>query len=283
VAGQPRLGCEEIDAVLARVTTPSATVARLMLVSASLLGDAGHIDEAWRRCEAGEAMLDAVGDGDRWGPVRINSPRVILLLRRETADSLDRARALAEEQVALATTDGDRADALLRLAIVASARGDADVADVNTEVSTLARRAGDHVLAALALNNLVEEELRIGAVRKAAAHQRDALDYAAELGMEHLITFGLIVAARIAAGEEADALAARLHALAEARLAASGLLLYPDDQALSDAMLEQLEARLGADAYAEARASAADLTIERALAQAEEVLAAAAGEAAGTA
>ena len=64
--------------------------------------------------------------------------------------------------MAAATTDGDRADALLRLAIVASARGDGDVADINAEVSTLARRAGDHVLVALALNNLVEEELRAG-------------------------------------------------------------------------------------------------------------------------
>jgi predicted ATPase/class 3 adenylate cyclase len=279
VAGQPRLGVEEIDAVLARVTTPSPAVARLLLVSASLLGDAGQVDEAWRRCDEGEAMLDAVGEDDRWGSVRAGSPRVTLLLREPTPDALDRARAMAERQVARATTDTDRADTLLRLAVVASARGDGDVADINAEVSTLARQVGDHVLAALALNNLVEEELRQGAVEKAAGHQRDALDYAAELGMEHLTTFGLIVAARIAAGEGADALAARLHAHAESRLAASGLHLYPDDQAFSDTMLEQVAARLGADAYAEARRGAADLTIERALAEAEEVLAAAAGEA----
>ena len=163
---------------------------------------------------------------------------------------------------------------------MASARGDGDVAAINAEVSALAGRAGDHVLVALALNNLVEEELREGQVALAAAHQRDALDYAAELGMEHLTTFGLIVAARIAAGEGADALAARLHAHAEARLELTGLQLYPDDKALSDAMLEQVAARLGAEAYAEARRSAAELTIERALAEAEAVLATAAGEAA---
>ncbi len=171
VAGQPRLGCDEIDAVLARITRPSAAVARLLLVSASLLGDAGQVDEAWRRCNEGEAMLDRCGDGDRWGPVRIMSPRVTLLLRRATADDLDQARALAEQQVARATTDGDRADTLLRLAIVASARGDDDVAAINAEVSALARRAGDHVLAALALNNLVEEELRDGDFARAAAHR----------------------------------------------------------------------------------------------------------------
>jgi predicted ATPase/class 3 adenylate cyclase len=279
VAGQPRLGCDEIDAVLARNTQPSAAVARLLLVSASLLGDAGQVEEAWRRCDEGEAMLDACGDGDRWGPVRIMSPRVTLLLRRAAPEDLDQARSLAEQQVARATTDGDRADTLLRLAIVASARGDGDVAAINAEVSALARRAGDHVLAALALNNLVEEELRDGDFARAAAHQRDALDYAAELGMDHLTTFGLIVAARIAATEGADASAARLHALAESRLAATGLLLYPDDQAQSDAMLEEVAARLGPAAYVDARSSAANLTIEQALAEAEEILATAAGEA----
>ena len=162
---------------------------------------------------------------------------------------------------------------------MSSALGGDDVAELNAKVSTLARRAGDHVLVALALNNLAEEELRQGQMGRAAAHQREALGYAAELGMEHLTTFGLIVAARIAAGEGADALAARLHAHAEGRLAATGLQLYPDDQALSDAMLETVAARLGAEAYAEARRSAAELTVERALAEAEEVLATAAGEA----
>jgi hypothetical protein len=278
VAGQPRLGCEEIDAVLARATIPSPAVARLLLLAGSLLGDAGQIDQAWRCCDDGEAMLEVVGDIDRWGPVRVSSPRVTLLLRDASAEALDRARELAEERVASATTDGDRADALLKLALVAGARGDGDVADINAEVSALAARAGDHVLRAVALNNLVEEELRQGDVGPAAAHQRDALDYAAELGMEHLTTFGLIVAARIAAIECADALAARLHAHAEARLAVTGLLLYPDDQALSDAMLELVAARLGPAAYAEARRGADELTTERALAEAEAVLASAAGE-----
>ena len=71
---------------------------------------------------------------------------------------------LARAQVAAATTDGDRADALLRLALVSSAIGRDDVAALSDQVSTLARRAGDHVLVALALNNLAEEELRQGDV-----------------------------------------------------------------------------------------------------------------------
>jgi predicted ATPase/class 3 adenylate cyclase len=283
VGGEPRLGCEEIDGVLGRISVPSPAVARLVLCSASLLGDAGQLDEAWRRCDEGEAMLDLTGEVDRWGSVRVTSPRATLLLRSGTPDGLQRAGDLARAQVTAATTDGDRADALLRLALVSSALGRDDVADLNDQVSTLARRAGDHVLVALALNNLAEAELRQGDVSRAAAHQREALDYAAELGMEHLTSFGLIVGARIAADQGSDERAARLHAFAEARLAESGLQLFPDDVALSDAMLERVAARLGAAAYDEARQSAAGLTTEQALAEADAVLAAAAGEAPVTA
>ena len=283
VGGEPRLGCEEIDSVLGRISVPSPAVARLVLCSASLLGDAGQLDEAWRRCDEGEAMLDLTGEVDRWGPVRVVSPRATLLLRSGTPEGLERAGDLARAQVAAATTDGDRADALLRLALVSSAIGRDDVAELSDQVSTLARRAGDHVLVALALNNLAEEELRQGDVRRAAAHQREALDYAAELGMEHLTSFGLIVGARIAADQGSDERAARLHAFAEARLADSGLQLFPDDVALSDAMLERVAARLGAAAYDDARQSAAGLTTEQALAEADAVLAAAAGDAPVTA
>ena len=61
------------------------------------------------------------------------------------------------------------------------------MAAINAEVSALAGRAGDHVLVALALDNLVEEELREGAgVPSPPPIDRDALDYAAELGMVRL-------------------------------------------------------------------------------------------------
>jgi hypothetical protein len=146
VSGDPRFGCEEIDAVLGRISVPSAAVARLVFCSASLLGDAGPLDEAWRRCDQGEAMLDLVGDVDRWGSVRVASPRATLLLRSDTADGARSAAELARRQVEAATTDGDRADALLRLALAASAVGGDDVAELNANVSMLARRAGDHVL-----------------------------------------------------------------------------------------------------------------------------------------
>src|SRR5262249_19643234 len=112
----------------------------------------------------------------------------------------------------------------------------------------------------------------------AASHQRDALAYAAELGMEHITTFGLIAAARIVEGQGSTALAVRLHAHAEARLAVSGLQLFPADQALSAAMLERARVALGPACYDEERRAGADLTVEAALAEADAILGAASAE-----
>ena len=156
---------------------PSPAVARLVLLSASLLGDAGQLDEAWRRCDEGEAMLDAVGDGR---PVGVGAGRVAPgdapAARPTRPTTLDRARDLAER----AGRARPRPTATGPTPCCASPSWPAPAATATWPSSTsrcrrLARRVGDHVLVALALNNLVEEELRDGEVAKAAAHQRDAL------------------------------------------------------------------------------------------------------------
>jgi predicted ATPase len=277
VGGEPRFGREEVDDVLRRVTTPTPATARLMLFAATMLGDAGDLEAAMRRCDDGEALLDVVGDTDRWGSVRVASPRCVLLLRYDDRERLLEAEALAMAGVEDATTDADRADALLRLALVAGALDRDGVTEVYAEVIELAHRTHDHVLLALALNNLVEEELRLGAQAQAAGHQRDALAYAAELGMEHITTFGLIAAARIVEQQGSAALATRLHAHAEARLVATGLQLFPSDQALSDAMLARAAVVLGEDRYELERKAGTALTIDSALEEADAILGAAAG------
>jgi predicted ATPase/class 3 adenylate cyclase len=278
VSGEPLAGRAEIDDVLARVTIPTPATARLVLFAATLAGDAGELDEALRRCADGEALLDRVGDVDRWGSVRVASPRPVLLLRSNDPDRLEEAEALAEASVEAAGNDADRADALLHLALVAGALARDGVAAIYSEIIDLAHRTGDHVLLALALNNVVEEELRRGDLALAARHQRDALAYAAELGMEHITTFGLIAAARIVEGQGSTALAVRLHAHAEARLTVSGLQLFPADQALSDAMLERARGLLGVARYDEERRAGAALTIAAALAEADAILGAASEE-----
>jgi hypothetical protein len=96
--------------------------------------------------------------------------------------------------------------------------------------------------------------------------------------MEHITTFGLIAAARIVEGRGSVALAVRLHAHAEARLATTGLQLFPADQALSEAMLARARTVLGATRYDEERRAGAALTIDAALAEADAILGAASGE-----
>ena len=278
VAGEPRVGWEEIDGVLATGLAPTPSTARLVLYAASLLGDGGEMDQALRRCAEGEALLDEVGDTDRWGSVRVASPRSMLLLRSDRPDDLVLAEQLARADVPRATTDAERADALVRLALTQGALGMDGAGALYEEAIVIARRIRDHVLVALSLNNLAETELRQGLLGSAADHQREALTYAAELGMEHIVTFGLISAARIAADVGSFEVAVRLHTVAERRLEETGLRLYPDDQVLSDAMLDRAASVLGAAAFAGARRSADDLDAISALAEADRILVTAAGD-----
>jgi len=120
---------------------------------------------------------------------------------------------------------------------------------------------------------LAETELRRGAPAEAARHQLESLRYAAELGMLHLAAYGLVAAARIAEGLHDDVLAVQLHARADALLAELGITMFPDDQALSDAMLERTATRLGTDRYRLEGVAGEAMTIEEALARVDGLLA----------
>ena len=220
------LGWQEIDHVLRRLTTPTPSTARLVLFAASLMGDPGEADRAWERCLEGEALLDQVGDTDRWGSVRGTSPRTMLLLRsgRPTTCSRLRPSPTMRWQTRCPTS-------------IVRTRG----CDSGSCAAHSARRrgrrlsrtdsprpaSGRSVFLALTLNNLVEEDLRTGRTAQAAVHQREALAYGAELGMEHLATFGLIIAARMAEAKRSDGVAARLHASPRAGWPRPGFSCFP--------------------------------------------------------
>jgi predicted ATPase/class 3 adenylate cyclase len=277
VSGETKLGWEEADDVLARVPAPTPSTVRLEFFAASLVGDAGRIPEALRRCDHADLLLDEVGDTDRWGSVSARSPRTRLLLRTGRPELIAEAETMAEALVTTATTEHERADALLQLGLVKGTLDREGVAELYDEVAAIARRNRDHVLLTLALNNLAETDLRSGLIGQAARHQREALTYAAELGMEHIVSFGLIAAARIAEAMGSYAIAVGLYAAAEQRLEATGIRQFPDDQALCDAMLARAAATLGAIAFDDAQLSGRLLTAERALADASAVFATAAG------
>jgi len=152
-----------------------------------------------------------------------------------------------------------------------STRG-GDVDQLYSEIAALGREADDHVVVALSLNNLAETDLRLGRLTAAATHLREALRYSVERGMEHITALGLIAIARIAESLDDQAIAVRLHANAELRLAQTGTRMYPDDEEVSKAMLTRTAIGLGTHRYQTARSEGEALTNEAALTIAESVL-----------
>jgi predicted ATPase/class 3 adenylate cyclase len=272
VAGDFVTANAEIDHALDVVLAPTPGRARMLLLTASVLGDLGRSDEGLRRCDEADTVLAVAGETDRWGTVRLASPRALLLRRRGDEASLAQAEAFARAQVDAVGDSWERADVLVRLGLVLSYADSDEVVDRYREAASLAGRAGDHVLVAIVLNNLAETELRRGDPAEAARHQLESLRYAAELGMLHLAAYGLVAAARIAEGFDDDVLAVQLHARADALLAEIGIAMFPDDQALSDAMLERTASRLGGERYRLEQVAGEAMTIEEALARVDGLL-----------
>jgi hypothetical protein len=210
-------------------------------------------------------LLTQVGDRDRWGRVAPGSRRPILLVRTGDEDDLELARALVDAQVAEAASDADLADALLRSALVRVAQGDGDIEPTYRRITELARGNDDYVLLALALNNLVESAMRAGRLGEAARCQRESLSFAAELQMEHVTLFSLILAARIAEAAGDDNNAVRLHSLATTGLAEAGIALFPDDLRLSDEMTNRARQRLVDDCFRSAEESGRQMALYEAL------------------
>ena len=80
----------------------------------------------------------------------------------------------------------------------------------------LAARLDDHVLLMTILNNMAEQDLRLGDLVTAATHQRDAMRLSTELGVPVMTAFALVLASRMAQPAGDDAAAVRLHAAADA-------------------------------------------------------------------
>jgi len=141
------------------------------------------------------------------------------------------------------------------------------------------KQLGGPVNAASSAGNLAEVALRRGDERAAAHYQRIALVHALQLGTPLMLGLSLILAARLVAMRSDWATAATLHRQADLILEGTGLLLYEDDQRLSDEMLKHAREALGPEGYAAAVAAAEPLDVSAAAALAEDVLSAAeAGE-----
>ena len=112
----------------------------------------------------------------------------------------------------------------------------------------LADRLDDHVLLMTILNNMAEQDLRLGDL----GHRRrrtsaTPMRLSTELGVPVMTAFALVAGrSRMAQPAGDDAAAVRLHAAADALLEACRFELIPDDRVLSEAVLATARDHLGA-------------------------------------
>lgn len=266
----------ELERHIAVLGAPSSAAVSLRTTLADLNLRIGDVHAAKEALADAEALLHDVGSLPVWDDVAIERTRGDLACRSgDYVTALEGAtRALAGD-----LSDAGQARMCSQLGIAAMSLGDIGAAESAFERELDAwRRIGNRVSEASALGNLAEVALRRDVPSVAARHQRAALALALELGAPAMVGISLIVAARLVAAERRWQEATTLHSQAESILDATGLVLYEDDQRLSDAMLDEARHHLGADGYGSARAAGSALDLPTAAAMADHVLAEAAGE-----
>lgn len=258
---------EQLDAL-----TPAGVSLRTTLADLHLrIGDAGAAKAALAEAEA---LLHEVGSLPEWDDVAVERTRGDLACR-----SGDYVTAVEAATRALSGDLSERGRARMcsQLGIAALSLGDRQTAESAFEQELEAyRRIGDRVFEASALGNLAEVALRRDDPTAAARYQRACLTLALELGAPAMVAFSLIVAARLLAAEGRWEPATTLHSQAESILDATGLVLYEDDQRVSDQMLEEARHRLGPAGFGAAWAAGHSLDPPAAASIADRVLAEAA-------
>jgi tetratricopeptide (TPR) repeat protein len=250
---------------------PANGSARLHIAAAKLLADSGDVIAAAEHIGAAHDLRERFGDHDRLGFVRLTNARSQLSLRDGSEAALLAAERELNEELDGGLPLSNRSDALLELSMVAQALNHDDPKQYLREAADIAEQLDDHFLHMTVLNNLAEQELRDGDTPSAARHQREAMRLAAELGIQLVTAFGLVLAARIAQSESLDVAAVRIHAAADLLLEECGFEMIPDDQVLSDAALDAARKNLGDAAFDEAVAAGRRASLSDALAEAEAV------------
>ncbi len=249
MTGRLELGLDELQRAIERTPAPTTMLARAH-VGATLMASAlGRLDVAERHLDQATPLVDRFGTDDRWGRVSLARAEADIAMRREDEALLRRAEAHLRADLDLPISPFDRADALFSLGEVLGQLGHPDTRDILGEVVTFLRASGDDGSLCAALSSLAEHDLRSGDVVAAAHHQRESLHLAADLGWPTATAFGLILAARMAAQLGTDDDAVRLHAAADPLLEEAGFSLLPTDQALSDAMRDEVRGRIGDERY----------------------------------
>src|SRR5262249_38706007 len=130
-----------------------------------------------------------------WFDGRIDQLQGIICI---TSGQAGAALGLARAGLERVTTARGRARLLNLVGMAATEEGDFDEAAAAFEaVGIIDRETGEVRSACIDLGNLAEVALRVGDLRRAAAHQLQGLDLALALGSLHLVSFAWIVAARL--------------------------------------------------------------------------------------
>ncbi len=244
--------------------------ARLHAIATKLAGDgndlvaaAGHLAECRR-------LVAELGPDDMLGRIPLARAEAWLSMRTGSAEDLSRAAGHLRGELQQPLTPTMRTDVLVELGMVLGALGDQSSRAILHTAVDAARELADHALLASALSTLAEFDLRVGDRAAAAAHQWEAMRISAELGLQLLTAFGLVLAARIAQPAGHDAAAVRLHGRADVLLQECDFELHPDDRLLSDEMLESARRHLG-PGFAEELNTGRALPLTTALELADEI------------
>ena len=170
---------------------------------------------------------------------------------------MERARALAEESVALLREGDDAfglAAALSALGVVLRARGEYGAARSALEESAgIARSAKDDWLLALPLRSLGVVTLKQGDPDRAEAYLKESLLLSVRRsGEEYFVAQALEVLATIAAGRGDHSKAAHLYGAAKARREAMGSSILPYDAAERERGMAAAREALGEEGFATA-------------------------------
>jgi predicted ATPase/class 3 adenylate cyclase len=250
---------------------PARTPGRVALLNniAFLLDEAQLPEEASVVLAEAESLAATVGLPP-WLEGRLEQERGIIEILRGHPD---RARELAIEGLTTVTSARGRANLLELLMLAAIDLGDGEEAlRAGSEALALSQERGDLELVSLLLSSLAEASWRFGDHGAAAGRQLESLSLATQTGRRRDIAFACIMAARLAAAAEDDAMATRLHSAADRLLDEAGASLYPSDSALRAELLAGCTERLGEGRFDAERAAGVALEVEDAIQVAREVL-----------
>lgn len=274
VVQQFRTGILDLERLVDDLPTPSPARVALLTLLADLHLRVGELDPARRLVEEAAGLRGAVGPA-RWDDVGVERTRGEIARR---SGDLRGAVAIADETLAGSVSPRGRGRMANLRGIALLALGDQRAAQASFQEELAAyEQLGFDAQIASANGNVAEVALQLGDVPVAAAHQRACLTLALATGQPLMVAYSLMVAARLAGGEDDWRAAVAFQATAEEVLRATGHDLYDTDRAAVEELLGRARERLDAGAFAEAMKAGRSRSLPEAAAAADAMFTALAG------